>query len=353
MAHVAVIGAGILGRTCAWYLSEAGHQVSLFEKNASPQEALPASWVGAGMLTPNTELDMPPSLLTDARQSLALWPDFIERLNAQSLFQQKGCWAIAHRQDEGAWQHFIRHIDPAHLDTSAHLPNSLNPQTFQRNGFFPKEASVDGQGLMHHLEDALRQKGVAWLSPCQVTRIDGHRVVYRQANESTEQALNADWVIDCRGTQADADTLAVRGIRGEVIEVHAPDVPFDHLVRLMHPRYSLYIVPRPDKRFVIGATQIDTDDHSPVSVRSALELLSAAYSVHKGFAEARILGLRAACRPTTPDHLPVFKWHADHHLVINGLYRHGFLLAPLYAQRAAQAIERQCSVTAEGVSLNV
>ena len=63
-------------------------------------------------------------------------------------------------------------------------------------------------------------------------------------------------------------------------------------------------------------------------MRSALELLSAAYTVHPGFAEARILEVAAQCRPTLPDNLPAVRLRAPRVLEVNGLYRHGFMIAP-------------------------
>jgi glycine oxidase len=79
---------------------------------------------------------------------------------------------------------------------------------------------------------------------------------------------------------------------------------------------------------VIGATEIESDDMSPASVRSTLELLSAAYAVHSGFAEARILEIATQCRPTLPDNLPAVRQPRPGVMQINGLYRHGFMIAP-------------------------
>jgi glycine oxidase len=82
----------------------------------------------------------------------------------------------------------------------------------------------------------------------------------------------------------------LRGVRGEIIRLHAPELPLGHMLRLLHPRYSVYVVPRTEGRLVVGATSIESDDRSPVSVRGALELLSSAYSMLPGLAEARVLG---------------------------------------------------------------
>jgi glycine oxidase len=120
----------------------------------------------------------------------------------------------------------------------------------------------------------------------------------------------------------------LRGVRGEVIRVHAPEVSLSRPTRLVHPRYPIYIAPKPEHLFVIGATEIESDDMSNASVRSTLELLSAAYSVHSGFAEARIVEIAAQCRPTLPDNLPAVRLPAPGVMQINGLYRHGFMIAP-------------------------
>jgi glycine oxidase len=135
-------------------------------------------------------------------------------------------------------------------------------------------------------------------------------------------------VIDCRGLGARPQWSAIRGVRGEVIRVHAPEVALLRPTRLVHPRYPLYIAPKPDHLFVIGATEIESDDMSPASVRSTLELLSAAYAVHSGFAEARIVEIATQCRPTLPDNLPAIRQPRPGVMQINGLYRHGFMIAP-------------------------
>mgnify|MGYP003583900012 CR=1 FL=1 len=98
--------------------------------------------------------------------------------------------------------------------------------------------------------------------------------------------------------------------------------------RLVHPRYPIYVAPKQDHVFVIGATEIESDDQSEVSVRSTLELLSAAYAVHPGFAEGRIIEMATQCRPTLPDNLPAIRQVRERVLEINGLYRHGFMIAP-------------------------
>ena len=102
---------------------------------------------------------------------------------------------------------------------------------------------------------------------------------------------------------------------------------------MLHPRYKIYIVPRPNDRYIIGATEIESEDMSPMSVRSSLELLSAVYSMHSGFSEARIVNSVTNCRPALRDNLPKIE-QSDKMTCINGLYRHGYLLAPAVVEEA-------------------
>ena len=108
--------------------------------------------------------------------------------------------------------------------------------------------------------------------------------------------------------------------------LHAPDVRITRCIRFLHPRIPLYVVPRGDGRYMVGATMIESADASPVSARSAIELLSAAYALHPGFGEARIVEMHADVRPSFPDNMPRVVERGGC-FYVNGFYRHGFLLA--------------------------
>ena len=105
--------------------------------------------------------------------------------------------------------------------------------------------------------------------------------------------------------------------------------------------------------FVIGATEIESEDRSPASVRSTLELLSAAYSVHSGFAEGRLLEMSTQLRPTLPDNLQALRWLGRRTLQVNGLYRHGFLIAPALLDATLELLDAGQSALAEGLGLSV
>ena len=125
-----------------------------------------------------------------------------------------------------------------------------------------------------------------------------------------------------------------------MILVKTSEVELSRPVRLIHPRWPLYVIPRENHVFMLGATSIETEDEDwCISVRSALELLGAAYAVHPAFAEARIIEFGSGLRPAFPDNLPRISVRGRR-ISVNGLYRHGFLMAPALAELTLRYVER-------------
>ncbi len=144
-------------------------------------------------------------------------------------------------------------------------------------------------------------------------------------------------VIDCSGLAARAVLQDLRGVKGEMLLLRLPEFELARPVRVLHPRLPVYVVPRAEGRFLVGATMLESDAATRVSARSLLELLSAAYALHPAFGEAEVLELGSGVRPAFPDNQPRLEWRGPR-LHVNGLYRHGFLVAPALARRAAEAL---------------
>ncbi|VTU29403.1 FAD-dependent oxidoreductase [Variovorax sp. PBL-E5] len=327
----AILGAGLMGRLLAVTLAQAGCTIDLFEAGGPDAEGA-AARVAAAMLAPLAESAIaPPSVVRMGHHALQRWPTLLAPLAAPVFFQREGTLVLWHRQDAAEAARLARLL--AH--TTEIVPELPAMQTLDAAGIAALEPSIGrrfAQGLLLPDEGQLDNRGLlaALLATLQASprvRLHWHspRAI---ADFEPGAAGQPERVIDCRGLGARPQWSAVRGVRGEVIRVHAPEVGLVRPTRLVHPRYPLYIAPKPDKVFVIGATEIESEDMSPASVRSTLELLSAAYAVHSGFAEARILEIATQCRPTLPDNLPAFRQPRPGVLQINGLYRHGFMIAP-------------------------
>ncbi len=358
----AVLGAGLMGRLLAHRLAELGHQVEVFEAQG-PDAQGAAARVAAAMLAPLAE-----SAITEfpvvrmGQHSLLRWPQLIAGLAEPVFFQQNGTLIVWHRQDAAEARRFEECLKQTQLKLSdlpapAHLVEAsladLEPALsgrFSQALYLPGEGQLDNRQLLAALLQSLQRQGVTlhWHSP---RSLEDFPVSRDRHSRKGPDATDFDWVFDCRGLGARAQWPALRGVRGEVIRLYAPEVTLQRPTRLIHPRYPLYIAPKENHVFVVGATEIESDDLSPASVRSTLELLSAAYTVHSGFAEARILEIATQARPTLPDNLPAVRCLDERRLQINGLYRHGFLIAPALLDVVLEWVQHQTKILAGALEL--
>jgi len=138
-----------------------------------------------------------------------------------------------------------------------------------------------------------------------------------------------------RGLGSKPELAGLRGVRGEILWLHAPGLELRRPLRLLHPRSRVYLVPRPGDIVVVGASEIESEDLSPISVRTLLGLLSAAHSVIPELAEARLVHSETNLRPALPDNLPLLQVESGL-TRINGLFRHGWMIAPALVEDALQ-----------------
>lgn len=342
MKSAAVVGAGVLGRLLALRLAESGWRVTLFDRDSERGEKS-CSWTGAGMLSPYCEREAAEKIITDiGLDSLDRWPGVLKSLARPVFYREAGSLVVSHPGDRDEMERLRRRVLDRNLrpDAMREIRNDelrqLEPEIADKfpNGlYFPFERHIDNRDLLAALLETLRSRGVECVFNAEVQSLEESRL------KISNDWKSFDWVVDCRGNGAAQDLKDLRGVRGELFYLHAPEVNLNRPTRLMHPRYSIYIVPRADHIYVLGATMIESDDMSPISVRSSLELLSAAYSVHTGFAEARVLESSVNLRPAFPDNHPRF-YVAPGLLRINGLFRHGFLISPTLAEFAVTYLER-------------
>jgi len=339
---IGIVGAGLIGRLTALSLTRQGYQVTLIDKDDKHGHQS-AAYAAAGLLTPLGEsLHCQSNIVTMGFAALKRWPDILASLQGYTYFQQAGSVIVSHEQDYGDYLRFSRFINshyPQHKIQGLNRQQllELEPElgrSFRQGLFLPEEGQIGNRKLLIALQQQLELEQVTWLTHSLVTRIDNQE---RSCQITiNNKSLDFDLVIDCRGTGAKqgessaeaAPLKGLRAVRGELFQLFAPQVNLTRPIRLMHPRYQLYIAPKSKGFYVVGATEIESDDNSPMTVRSAMELLSAAYSVHPGFAEANIRQHVTQLRPAFSDNQP--KIFVGRSLMqINGLYRHGFLIAPI------------------------
>lgn len=315
--RVSIVGAGVAGLTCAVEFAERGIATEVFEQADSfgPQSC---SWFAGGMLAPWCECDHSADLVaTLGEQGVAWWKKRVPS------FAQQGTLVLAHGRHISelvALGRRTRRYEWLDARAIAELEPVL-ANRFPKALFFRDEAHIDPR-------EALR---------CLANRLSslGGRIHFGVTSGAMSDGDHV--VVDCTGLSAREALQELRGVKGEMLVLRSKEIVLNRPVRILDPRIPAYIVPRPDGIFMVGATMIESDDSNRVTARSVLELLSAACSLHPAFAEAEVIEMGTQVRPAFPDNLPRMIWRDDR-VYINGFFRHGFLLAPAFAQMTADAV---------------
>lgn len=311
MTPLTVLGAGVCGLTVATELIRRGVAVQVVDPAGGPGEKA-CSWWAGGMLAPFCESETAEEQVTRLGMEAADWWQA-----AGAVVTRRGSLVVALNRDRAELDRFARrtsHHQPLDAQALAATEPALSPR-FDRALLFASEAHIDPRQALTTLRDKLAAHGVPIL----------------------HDAVATGTVIDCRGLAARDRLPDLRGVRGEMAILRAPDVSLTRPVRLLHPRHPLYIVPREDGHFMLGATQIESDQRGRATLRSVVELLSAAYALDPAFAEAEVVQIGADARPAFPDNLPRIRRQGQR-IFVNGLFRHGFLLAPALARMVADLI---------------
>ncbi|MHB8884901.1 MAG: FAD-dependent oxidoreductase [Methylovirgula sp.] len=316
---IRVIGAGVAGLTCAYEFARAGETVEIVERASGP--GLGCSFHAGGMISPWCEEEGAEPLVVEwGREALAYWTQTVPAAETH------GSLVVAPPRDRPDLIRFSRRTTH-HEKLDAAQIAALEPDLagrFDEALFYPQEAHLDPRAAVAML----------------VARLREYPSVTFRFNMDAEAATDpVDWTLDCRGFVARNRLADLRGVKGEMLVLATNEIALKRPVRLLHPRHPVYVVPRGDGRFMIGATMIENEERSRLTVRSVLELLSAVYAIHPGFGEAEIIETGSDVRPAFPDNLPRIRVD-DRTLYVNGLYRHGFLLAPALARRAAAVVLR-------------
>lgn len=314
---VTVIGAGIAGLATALELAKHGIKVEVLERGTR-LGMFACSSIAGGMVAPWCEMEKGAAPLAEmGDRSLAWW-----RENFPG-FTQNGSLVVAAGRDKAELTRFAARTK-RHNWLVAREIAALEPDLagcFDKALYYPDEGHLDPRAAMTALCEALKEKGIH----------------IRFGVNGLNAQLPSDWTVDCRGLAARDALTDLRGVRGEMVVIKTKDVALSRPVNLLHPRFPLYIVPRGDGHFMLGATVLESESRARISARAAVELLNAAYVLHPAFADAEIVEMGADLRPAFPDNLPQLRQKGNT-LFINGLYRHGYLASPVLAEEAVKII---------------
>lgn len=315
---ISIVGAGVAGLCIATELVSRGIIPTIYEKQTEvgPQSC---SWWAGGMLAPFCEAESAEQDVVEYGQRAANWWQ-----QHTQLVTQTGTLVVASNRDRAELVRFAQqteHFEKLNQDEIARLEPDLS-ERFLQGLFFSSEAHLSPRLALAKLKHTLLS----------------HNVRFVTKSIEPQSLQTEDIVVDCRGMSAKNDLPKLRGVKGEMLILRCPDVQFKRSIRLLHPRIPLYIVPRGEGIYMLGATMVESSEKNKPTARSIMELLSAAYAINPAFGEAEILEIGVDSRPAFHDNLPKISKQGNI-IRSNGLYRHGFLLAPTLAKMVADYIE--------------
>jgi glycine oxidase len=313
MTHISIIGAGVAGLWTALLTKLNGFDVTLFDRD-DENLSQGCSHRAGGMLAFNCEAESKDDIMTIwGKESLALWQSYFP-----DLITQNGSLLIAPNHDKDQLRYF-EHITNDYQKLDTELIKTLESDLgnrFEAGLFYAHEA---------HLEPRICTQRL--LKKCIELGVDV------QFNHTIDHFNINDIYVDTTGLWAKKNLKHLRGVKGEMIIVKCSDIHFTRPIRLLHTHYPLYIVPRENNHYMIGATTIESENtftNNHISVQSAGILLTQAFHLHPAFLEAEIIEMNVGYRPAFDDNKPQIIQDKNI-FYLNGLYRHGWTIAPALA----------------------
>jgi len=341
-----VIGAGLIGLSCAWRARKRGLSVLVVDREDAPGAG--TSDVAAGMLAPVTEADFgeegPLRLNMLARER---WPGFAAELEEvtglPTGYRDSGALVVAADRDDAE---ALRRLHELHVSLglgSEWLPPSrcraLEPGLSPRiaGGILaPQDGSADPRATVRALAEAVDEVELA--TEVEAIEHDGATVTGVRTSNGT---IDCDRVVVAAGPWSASlapmgDGPPVRPVKGQILELRTrgaiPD-PFERVLRT--PR--CYLVSRGDGRVVLGATVEEQGFDTAVTADGVFRLLEAAWEVLPEIGELELVGAKAGLRPGTPDNRPIVGADPELSGLIwaTGHWRNGVLLAPVTGDAVA------------------
>jgi glycine oxidase len=336
---VAVVGGGIVGLFTAWRARERGLSVRVLDGGDEDGVAWP---VAAGMLAPISEAQFGEYGARALALGLAAarrWPSAARELGEAGGIdpglRAAGTLVLARDRDEA--EELARE---ATFRESLGLPvTRLLPSEARRREpalapalraalDVPDDHSVDPRRVVAGLRALL---GDAITGGARATAVEGDAVHL----ESGEVVGARSVVVAAGAWTAALVDVPVRPLKGQVLRLRDPAGPglLSHTLRFSH----VYVVPRGDGRYVVGATMEERGFDTAVTAGGVYELLRDAGELVPGIAELELEETLAGLRPATPDSLPVIGRRGDV-IVASGHGRDGVLLAPITADLVADLL---------------
>jgi D-amino-acid dehydrogenase len=315
-ADVVVVGGGLVGSALAYELVTRGASTILVDRHDRGR----ATDAGAGILSPETNLDSDPGAFTFGMAAARHHTDLTERLIEDGIadtgLATTGSLVVAERAGD----------DPV-MDAAAVLLTERSPGLIQevdpeeakrlfpplgrvrRALFNPAARRVDGRVLNAGLRSAALSRGLeviegtATIEARGESRVDGVVTDEGPVSAATVVVAGGAWSEEL-GTALGVP-LPVSPLKGQIVHLALPDTD-SRSWPIVQPVLSFYLVPWAEGRVACGGTlEAEAGFDHRVTADGLLQLLRECLRTAPGLAAATMVEVRVGSRPATRDGRPV------------------------------------------------
>jgi glycine oxidase len=344
--NIAIIGGGIIGASIAFELADEKLRVVVLDRQEPGREA---SWAAAGMLSPAPDSPRDLPLVPFARESLGLYPQFIQAIEEVSgeptAYAREGALEIftdAETESEcDRRSRKLRRLGIAAESITVDAARKMEPAvgaSARAALWLPEEGTVEPRVLTNALLTAARNRGVEIRANCGVSGIltEGGRCSGVLAGG---ERISAEHVILAAGSFSGhianepslRDFAPTRPVRGQMLALRPKSIG-EGLKRVVRSERG-YLVPRSDGRIVAGSTSEEAGFEKQVTASGLRKILDASLEMCPALGSAEVVETWSGLRPGTPDDLPVLGQTNTAGLwIATGHYRNGILLAAATAK---------------------
>jgi thiazole synthase len=352
---VLIIGGGVIGLAIAMELKLRGAKVTVLYRDFDRA----ATRAAAGMLAPDAEKITNTAMQQLCWRSRSMYASWVEKIE-QITGLDTGYWPCGilaplleteKQKNQNSSPASHPSLDRSFFPAAHWLDKEIIHQHQPGLGkeviggwWYPEDAQVDNRALARALQNAVKSLGVELKEGITVTGLQQQQGQIAGIQTSAGVWRAAHYVLAAGAWTNQLFPLPVHPKKGQILSVRVPEFLAElPLTRILYGN-DIYLVPRRDRRIIIGATVEDvgfTPYNTPAGIQN---LLQQAIRLYPQIQDYPLEEIWWGFRPATPDELPILGTSPCQNFTFaTGHYRNGILLAPITAALIADLIWEQKS----------
>ncbi|MFG6115694.1 glycine oxidase ThiO [Halobacillus sp. MO56] len=344
---VVIIGGGIIGHSISYYLNKSGVHAVVIDKQVSGNKATKAA---AGMLGVHTEHQASGAYHQFCEESRDLYQGLRKELHELTAIDiglsPFGMMEVAmdevHKQELLEKKHAFTSLEWLETEQVRDKVPALPPEVSGAL-YMTRDGHVEPIATCEALKRAAFVYGGDLLENTSVVGVtktdDIFTVQLENASVTASQVVAASGADSGRWFKAAGIDDPIVPVKGECFSIK----PSRHYFKEALFFKDFYIVPKPDGRYIVGATSRPNELSSDTTAGGLADLMNRVFAVFPNLKEEPMQEFWSGVRPGSVDGLPIIGEHPTltGFYFATGHYRNGILLAPATGQMMKDLITKQ------------